>query len=250
MSGRTKGLSGSTLKWIAIITMLIDHIGAAIIYPILFQDGMMTVTTDHTLYITYQVMRSIGRVAFPIFCFLLVEGFFHTRDKIKYAIRLGIFALISEVPFDLAFYQHFPANEHQNVFFTLLIGLLMLIGLQYLRDQVFPKFTKGKNWFAFVSQVAVLFVACIIAQLLCTDYGMWGIIAIFGMYVLRFNRTWLCIILAFFFAGFEGIYPAFGFIPIYLYNGSRGIKMKYFFYIFYPAHLLILYLISRYCIMM
>ena len=98
------GINSFQLKWIAVITMIIDHTGA-----VLFPDDM--------------VFRYIGRIAFPIFCFLLVEGFFHTRDVRKYMLRLGLFALISEIPYDLAFRDTVLEFEHQNVFFALLLGV-------------------------------------------------------------------------------------------------------------------------------
>ncbi|MBP3544518.1 MAG: hypothetical protein J6J86_09845, partial [Lachnospiraceae bacterium] len=128
-----KGLAGSTLKIIAIITMFIDHIGAAI-----FENNEITMCVmakgEHAYVIwglADLVLRLIGRIAFPIFCFLLVEGFLHTRDVKKYALRLGAFCLISEIPFNLAFFGQPLYAGHQNVFFTLLIGLLVLIGLKH-----------------------------------------------------------------------------------------------------------------------
>ena len=114
-----KGLSGSTLKLIAIITMLIDHIGAAVIARLLIAGQ-----GSEMLYKIYYAMRAVGRVAFPIFCFLLVEGFFYTGSRKKYALRLFGFALLSEIPFDLAFSGKILEFGYQNVFFTLLIGLL------------------------------------------------------------------------------------------------------------------------------
>ena len=107
-----KGLTGSTLKIIAMIAMLIDHIGAAVLVRVIRSTG------DMSLYEGYTILRKIGRIAFPIFCFLLVEGFIHSSDKKKYALRLGIFALLSEVPFDLAFQSKVVGFEYQNVFFT------------------------------------------------------------------------------------------------------------------------------------
>lgn len=105
-----KGISGSTLKIIAIITMLIDHIGAGVLGRLLVVRGMNEaadlnawIDANSTLVITYQMMRFVGRLAFPIFCFLLIEGFEHTHDVKKYALRLLSFCLVSEIPFDLLF---------------------------------------------------------------------------------------------------------------------------------------------------
>ena len=111
MNVRWKGLSGSTLKLIAIVSMLIDHVAAAVIVRVLYA-GHWT----EQLYQIYRVMRSVGRIAFPIFCFFLVEGFEHTRDRKKYALRLFLFALISEIPFDLAFSAEILEVQYQNVF--------------------------------------------------------------------------------------------------------------------------------------
>ncbi|NLG02851.1 MAG: hypothetical protein GX567_03310, partial [Clostridia bacterium] len=113
----SKGIPGSTLKIIAIITMLIDHIAAVVLADYLSIDGIRTI---------YKIMRSIGRLGFPIFCFLLVEGFMHTRDIKRYARNLGLFALISEVPFDLAFKHKLIYLDYQNVFFTLFLSLLAI----------------------------------------------------------------------------------------------------------------------------
>ena len=136
-----RGISGSTLKLIAIITMLIDHTAATILDRTLIARGLGNLSGDvqatqdflvqnGTLYGIDMARRLIGRLAFPIFCFLLIEGFLHTRNVWKYAIRLGVFALISEIPFDLAFHAKFFYFQYQNVFFTLLIGVLVMIGFK------------------------------------------------------------------------------------------------------------------------
>ena len=101
----------STLKIIAIICMAIDHVGAGCLERMMTWYGYRTVNTDEarkiwmeahsTLFYTDMIFRAIGRVAFPVFCFMIVEGLFHTRSRLKYAVRLFIFGLISEVPFDL-----------------------------------------------------------------------------------------------------------------------------------------------------
>ena len=144
---KKKGISGSTLKMIAIVTMLIDHIGAAVLARLLMVNGlgeldqtntdaiMQWLSANGALYWMYTVMRMIGRVAFPIFCFLLVEGFLHTHDVKKYAMRLGLFALISEIPFDLAFSSKILEFNYQNVFFTLFIGLLTMIAYRAVEEK-------------------------------------------------------------------------------------------------------------------
>ena len=144
---KKKGISGSTLKMIAIVTMLIDHIGAAVLARLLMVNGlgelnqtntdaiMQWLSANGALYWTYTIMRMIGRVAFPIFCFLLVEGFLHTHDVKKYAMRLGLFALLSEIPFDLAFSSKILEFNYQNVFFTLFIGLLTMIAYRAVEEK-------------------------------------------------------------------------------------------------------------------
>ena len=141
------GLNSFQLKCIAVITMIIDHTGA-----VLFPGDL--------------IFRYIGRISFPIFCFLLVEGFSHTRDVRKYMFRLGLFALISEIPYDLAFRNTVFEYEHQNVFFTLFLGVVMMYALE-----------KSREWP--VKAVEVL-LAMWFANLLGTDYRFKGIILIVG----------------------------------------------------------------------
>lgn len=224
-------LSGSMLKMIAIITMLIDHIGSAILW--------YTSTTEATI-ATYHVVRNIGRVSFPIFCFLLVEGFAHTRDVKKYAIRLGIFALISEIPFDLAIIKpNHSYWSHQNVFFTLFIALIVLIGIRYIQTKI-PAGSSIQE----LLLVACVAAGCALAYFMKTDYDYKGVFAIAVLYLLRSERIWQAVTGAICFYWEPWAICAFG--PILLYNGKRGFKMKYFFYAFYPVHLLILYYISHF----
>lgn len=208
------GINGFTLKWIAIITMLIDHIGA-ILYP------------------QYLVLRMIGRIAFPIFCFLLVEGALHTHNIHRYEGRLLLFALISELPFDYAFYGGVNI-EHQNVFFTLFFGLLMLEVLKSERNVLYS--------------VLATIGAILLAEMMATDYGAGGILIILCFYLLRNRQVEKQVA----FVAMNSLYYGWGVqtyaglaaIPMLLYQGEQGPKMKYFFYLFYPAHLLILYLIT------
>lgn len=239
-----KGLSGSTLKLIAIITMLIDHVAAAVLKRFLNTRGS---TVDGSLISgliesgmlqqIYETMRDVGRIAFPIFCFLLVEGFEHTRDRRKYALRLGLFALLSEIPFDLAFSGCVLEFDYQNVFFTLFLGLLTMMVYRWTEEQV--------RWDA-VPRTLLLMIEVLVgmgaAQLLSTDYGGIGVWCIMILYLFRKKRVWQIVAgcLAFFWWELPAVIA---FLPIALYNGKRGWNVKYFFYFFYPVHLLLLYLI-------
>lgn len=124
------GFSGSSLKIIAITSMIIDHIGVSMI-------SRLPGITDKSgfIYALYWICRLIGRMAFPIYIFLLVEGFTHTRSKTKYSIRLLIFAIVSELPFDLALRGKLFDFKHQNVFLTLFIGLLVIWGIDSVRNR-------------------------------------------------------------------------------------------------------------------
>lgn len=253
---KVKGISGSTIKLIAIITMFIDHTAATILdaivrkqlqyeqaHNILNENGYYPVY-DSTIMRVDNIMRAIGRIAFPLFCFLLIEGFIHTRSRVKYMIRLALFAIISEVPFDLAFNQKVMDNSYQNVFFTLFLGFATITVI----DAIIQK-CKQHTVLKVILSIAIVAVGCILAILLKTDYDMSGVITIFIMYLLRKYKTATiyggCMSLTLF-----NLFEAYAFvdiIPVALYNGTRGLKMKYFFYIFYPAHLLLLFGICKLC---
>lgn len=247
---KKKGMTGSTLKLIAIITMLIDHIGAIVLEHGMNANGYLEAVGSEetmdiwlgqhtTLYLTYLACRLIGRIAFPIFCFLLVEGFTHTRCLWKYQLRLWCFALISEIPFDLALFGVIWNSTYQNVFFTLAIGLTTISAIY--------RFAKPESGAAklYLKTIAITVVGCYIAYLLHTDYGAFGVLAIVVLYEFRQNRKTQVLVSGISFLLYEAATVAIGFIPIYFYNGERGLRIKYFFYIFYPAHLLVLYFISR-----
>ena len=212
-----KFLSGSALKWIAIAVMLIDHIGAS---------GLVDSWT----------LRQIGRTAFPLFCFLLAEGAVHTKNIRKYLGRLAVFAVLSEVPFDLAIYGQTFYWGSQNVYWTLFLGLCAI----YL-FQRFP----AEGWKGCLG-LAVMAAA---AEVCGTDYGAVGVIVITLMYMLR-EKPWLrfitCYGLLVLMSRVElWCLPAFGLIA--LYNRKRGRQPRYLFYGFYPVHLLVLWIIDKWC---
>lgn len=209
-------LDSFQLKCIAIVSMALDHTGA-VLYP------------------SQIWLRCLGRIAFPIFCFLIVEGFFHTHDVRRYMGRLGIFALISEIPYDLAFRGVPLEYAHQNVFFTLLIGIGMMVLLE-----------RNREW---PVKAVILLLAMWLAVLIRSDYNFRGVLLIFVFYIFHESR-WLAVTAGgfwnFLYQGVIQKYGVLSVLPLALYNGERGRKMKYFFYIFYPAHLLLLYGISRF----
>jgi len=237
LSGKEHGLSGSTLKYIAIITMLIDHFGAAffIVFTSFYAGTACFAQAD----ILYQVMRGIGRTAFPIFCFVLVEGLYHTHDVKRYLLRLFAFALVSEIPFDLAFAGKPFYLDYQNVFFTLFLGLLTIWAIDTVSHK---EINPNLQW---IVKILIAAAGCLTAWLLQTDYDYKGIILILLLYLFH-DQKFLCTLVSCMSLLWEA--PAcLAFIPINLYNGKRGISLKYFFYLFYPVHLLLYGLILHFC---
>lgn len=224
-----KVLSGSALKTIALVCMIIDHVASVLSSRFawtLFSIGSRS-------YTAYTVMRSIGRISFPIYCFLLVEGFLHTKDRKRYALRLFVFALISEIPWNLAHSLKLTYSG-QNVFFTLCLGCLGMICLEYFSED------KPRLLLSMLGLMAV-------SLLLRADYGITGFGFIIMMYILRDNK----IIQAVVGCGMLSSTWRSGlaFIPINLYNGERGFikgrALQYCYYAIYPVHFLILYFIKR-----
>lgn len=192
-------------------------------------------TVDHVgavLFPQYTVLRVIGRLAFPIFAYLLVEGFCYTKDIRKYMCRMGVFALISEIPFDLATTGKVLEFGHQNVYFTLFLGLLMLWLLLKTTNRV--------------SKVGYVLLLMLIADVLHTDYGSMGLLMILCFYLYRDRMgakiASMCIINIVLMGYVQG-YGALAAIPIALHNRKQGAKLKYLFYAFYPVHLFVLWMI-------
>ena len=236
-NNKKSGISGAALKWIAVITMFIDHVAASFLLYYYRANDLFA-----THYDVYPLCRYIGRIAFPIYIFLLIEGLQKTRNVRKYLFRLFLFALISEIPFDLAFEHCLWNPDYQNVFFTLFLGLLALCFIRKAE----PYSPKCPHLVA-IFQLCMLIAAMLIANLLKTDYSYAGVLAIVVMYYLRSNRTLQviggCTIL-FFLSSTSEIFALLALIPIHLYNNTRGKQMKYFFYLFYPVHLVLLWLLG------
>ena len=225
--------------------MLIDHIGDSII--------------------DFSVLNLIGRIAFPIFAFQSVQGYMHTKNFQKYMFRLIVFAIISQIPFNL-FLSTFTKSTYLNIFFTFALSLYAL----FLYD-------KCKNK---IIGFLVIIIASIIGELIKVDYGAFGILLIFNFYFFEcefnklfntsdlklFNKNISCkkflmtittILLCFvkyipniietplFITHYlkNWLFTSLSLVFILLYNNKQGPKLKYLFYVFYPLHLLILYLI-------
>ena len=232
------GLSGTALKTIACATMLIDHIGASCIEAGILLPALAAGAAScggipvSTLLAADRVLRYIGRLAFPSFCFLTVEGFLHTHDVKKYVRRLLLFGLLSEVPFDLAFFRTPFAPQHQNVYWTLALGVLAMAGLKR-----FEKPDGSASW----QGLLCVGTCALTAFLASTDYHAIGVLIICALYMARADRKRQCILGAVLFA-FELTAPL-AFVLVWFYNGQRGAcspLQKKAFYWFYPVHLLVL----------
>lgn len=257
-------MSTFTLKIIACITMLIDHITVLFVphdFGYLFHLNIGSYERDITLYV---IGRVIGRIAFPLFAFLIVQGFLHTRNVKKYMLRLAIFAVISEIPYDFAMSEipfdfairNFPQSlfYQQNIFFTLLLGLIAITCIDWLQKNYQSKLLSGKNsnnarFFVNFYSMIVIIVASVILILIkgsYLNYG-YGVLVIIGFYYGYRSKAATLIIfilLTGFLCGdiqFMAILAA----PfLYLYNGEKGPSYKYAFYLFYPIHLVVLKLIQ------
>ena len=223
---KKSGLSQEMLKLIACVTMLIDHAGA-VLFP------------------QYLSLRIIGRIAFPIYCFLLSEGVFYTKSPKKYGIRLGVGAILSELPFDLALFGCITL-QYQSVMITLLLGFVMGICM---------KRVSKPHW-----QVLLIIPFAIIAQWLNTDYGGWGI-ALIALFILSRNlpqrllvqtvgMAAICYLMDSFVMSIGGlrvpieVFALAAMVPIALYSGekqSQSKTLQWAFYLFYPVHLTVLF---------
>lgn len=225
---KMKVFSGSMLKVIAMVTMIIDHVGSHLVDRsiILFETETYTLTL-------YRVMRDIGRLAFPLFCFLLIEGYLHTRSKVRYGVSLGVMALISEIPYDLEHTNKLIDLRAQNIFFTLLLGYLAICAAEHLRKK-HPVLT-----------IPVLIGIMLAGYYGKVDYSIGGVAFIVVLYAARKNE-FLRIFTSFLIGNPRFVMVAF--LPMSLYNGKRGfIKgkfLKYTFYAIYPVHIFIIYLLK------
>lgn len=252
---RGSPVSSYTLKLIAVVSMLIDHTAQAI-WPLL----------DHG---TYLLLRRLGRLAFPLFCFLLIEGLRHTHDRRKYLRNLALFALISEIPSDLFFRTWGARGDGMSIFSTLALGLLVLIATEAFAEEC------RRRDYGPVPAVLFFLAACsgtiYLAGLLHMEYDEWGVGLIYMIYCgehlacgiaakrgtergALLRRVGASVMILIWLIAYDveaewrsEVYGIPVVLPILLYNGKRGSYRvpKWFFYVLYPAHLILLVLLRK-----
>lgn len=270
--------SNAVLKNIAYVTMFIDHFFAIVYLEMIRQQSAAGYETDRMQDI-YSAGRAVGRIAFVLFAYLAAEGFRYTRSRRAYLLRLGLFALVSEVPFDLAFSGQIIDYGSQNVYFTLFLGVTVLVIWEWARDHVrlLRRCSDGRRdlcWrvcmIAFhIAQLGGMICCCAAAYIMRTDYKYMGVLLILTFYLMH-DRKMLPTIIT---AGsvmllgiwsanclrYDGMYTKqyllrfsmrelYGlaaFVPIMFYDGSKGRQLpKAVCYGFYPVHLLFLHLVT------
>lgn len=217
-------LDGTTLKIIAMISMVFDHVG-----DMFFPNAMW--------------LRMIGRLSMPVFSFCIAEGFTHTKDKKKYLCRLGVFALISEIPFDLAF-EGKVGFSHQNIMLSFFLAVAALMLYDWVEDEENTE-RKRSSAVRTVLGVCIVVVISVLSFLLRADYTFFAVIAVFLFYVFRKRHPLIRSGVGVAFLTITrtmGYYctTGFSFIPLAMYNGKKGKGLKWMFYLFYPGHLLLL----------
>ena len=234
------------LKRIAVASMVIDHIGSFLLRALMAPyrvEGMLVVNQDspaalRQLMLGREICDILGAIAFPIFCFLIVEGFLHTRDRLRYGRQMLWFALLSEIPYTLAHYQSFFSLRLQNVMFTLACAILTLLLISRVEER-WPE-QKALRW---GMTAATMAAGMLLAYLIRGEYVFMGPLAASLVYLLRDKgkvqaaglapllvvSPWTALALSF----------------LLLYNGERGRGSKWFFYIFYPVHFLVFAFLAR-----
>ena len=215
---RIQFLTGNSLKFIAVLTMVIDHLCKIVLQWLLSNYWGSMVDNEQMSWERFQEidnlirfdLQSIGTIAFPLFCFLLAEGFQHTRSKKRYIGLMLAFALISEIPFDIGFFSAYSRMEgtfpfylkYQNVFFTLFLGLLTLVCLERFSCESDLPVDRIKS---VVLQVLSVVLFSSIAEGIRCDYGMQGILFISAFYICRNHRIYQVLLFLLAYMGQRGI---------------------------------------------
>lgn len=225
-------LNGAQLKYIAFASMLIDHANKAIILPYL--------EVGSTLSKISSIFDVLGRIAFPLFSFFIVEGFFRTHSRKKYLLNLLFFAVISEVPYDMFSSKVFLEFRLNNVLFSLALSLISIWILDEFRNKFEEKL--GNFWILF--SIPLLIVMYFVSIFVSGDYDFHAILTAFFFYIF-YDKP----LTSAFFAYISIIkewWSILGFGLTIMYNGKKGKQNKIFNYLFYPVHLLLLGLLRMY----
>lgn len=222
------GLSNNALKIIAMVSMLIDHIGY-IIFP------------------QYQLLRIIGRIAFPIFAYMIAEGCFYTRNRKKYLLMIAGLGIICQLVATIA-----TGSLYQNILITFTLAIATIFAIDnFLKKKKMPSFLLMALTVAGVIFISYIAPVIFEEQGFTVDYGIWGILLPVFVYfsptkALKIFFTALILAIRIFLVGKLQLFALLAVPFLMLYNGKRGkLNMKYVFYIFYPAHLAIIYLIDE-----
>lgn len=225
--------SGAQLKYIAFLSMLVDHVNKALMYPLLTENGFLRYVSD--------VFDILGRVAFPLFMFFLVEGFFKTGNRFKYLLNLIVFGIISEIPFDLFQSAVLFQPNSNNVMFTLALALVMIWVIDELKV---PKSYIIPPVLWFPVSIIIVITVCLLSMIWGLDYEYHGILIAYFFYIFRNNP--ILSIIGGYLSIFKTPWALLGFGLTLTYNGKRGKQNKILNYLFYPVHLLILGLLRLY----
>ena len=264
-------IDAALMKRIAIITMFIDHATLCFLEVARNADGKRIMDTFAWGRTLDDIGRGIGRLAFPVFCFLIVEGFLYTRNRWKYLVRLLVFAAISQVPFCLLVFPN-SQKRHADTIFTLAAGYLLIWIVEtvakYCRLDKYLPAAHGRaesysgpvlrlpgkadheavrGLLALIPCGAAAYGICRIVKWFGCDYSYGGVICILILYLFYSVRE-ISLVVAWAWLSFYNhneLLAVTGFSLIWCYNGKRGKQNKYFFYLFYPGHLLLLYLIRK-----
>ena len=222
--------NGAQLKYIAFLSMLIDHTNNALIIPMLNGERLLLHVSN--------LFSVLGRIAFPVFIFFIVEGFFKTSSRKRYLITLLAFGMISEVPFDMFTSKTFFSPYWNNMMFTLALCLITIWMIDSLKEKISNKIV----WH--IVSIVVVAICSAVAMALSLDYDYHAIIVAYLFYIF-YDRPVLGAVLGYL-SIIKELYSFFGFGIVLTYNRERGRQYKWFNYLFYPLHILILGMLRFY----
>ncbi len=254
--------------------MLVDHTAVVLVLSHVSSLAAMFDISRADWVTVYGWMRQIGRIAFPLFCFTMAEGFIHTHNRPRYALRLTVFAIVSEIPFDLALNNGLSKGinylSDTNVMFTLLIAFLSMWGADAVCSKILGERQAGMGGLSSLEAMAsspaspvkrqlveilvgvpFILVGAVLAEYLDVDYHAFGVLLVGGLWLARRSRLaqvaigllltcWYCLS----HGSWLEMWNIPSFVCILFYSGERGRGLKYFFYVFYPGHLLLLWLLG------